>query len=380
MMFARECARPRLIALVVVLFVSGMATSGALAQDKKGHPTAVFNVIAEGASDELAGQITAVLKREAAANLEYQLVQQEDIALLESLLLVGCEEPTPACMSTLGATLSADRLIYARLVARGELYDIEVNVFDVPSKVIKKRWNKRFTANADAVGFFVKEMEVFIGGKVPVTPARLRVSANVDNAAVLIDGKRAGRTPYVNESLNPGKHTVVVEKEGHEPWSREIHAQSSAEMSLVAELIPKAGAAVGEGNQVIIRENGGDDGNPPTFSADETLRLSTVGWISVGLGTAAIINGTVFGILTSQTQSDFDNTPYEQEAVDLADTGETQALVANISFAAGAAALVTGVILIIADDHKTPKGSTTGATFGIAPTNDGAALQFELTY
>lgn len=333
----------RLISVGFWAVISSLALADvASAQQPPGQPTAVFDVIAEGADDQLASQITAVLKREASENPRYELVQQEQIALLETLLMFDCEEPSPECMSRVGEGLNAKRLIYGRLVAKGDLYDIEVNVFDVPLQRVSKRWNKRFTANTDAIGFFVREMDVFLGGKARAAKSRLRVSANIDNASVLVDGKRVGRTPFVSQSLASGDHEIIVQREGHRPWTHTVTVKDGAEVVLRANLEPigppRGAPSPGGGERPDVDSDG--------------MRLATYGWVSVGLGTASILTGAVFAVLMEQTKTDFDDTPYRDEAVDLAQKGDNQATAANVFFGAGAVGILVGTIVILADSHE----------------------------
>jgi len=315
---------------------------------------AVFDVVSEGADPKLAKQITQVIKSETRNNPHYKLVKQEDIALLDSLLLVGCEEPSPDCMAMLADTLKAQRLVYGRLVAVSELYDIEVNVYDLKLNKVVKRWNKRFTANTDAIGFFVKEMEEFLGDRVRAKPTRLRITANVADAYVSLDGQRVGRTPYINEELSPGKHAISVNREGFTVWNYEATAEPGAELILQAVLAKEGGGAVALVTPPIDRANGrpietppGGDG--PVHPSPSHGDLTTFGWVGIGVGAALVAAGGVFGVLSLGTMSDFDNTQIQRDAHDLRDQGETQATTANVLFALGAVSGVTGLVMIIAD-------------------------------
>lgn len=349
---------------------------------------AVFDVVSEGADAKLARQITQVMKTETRNNPHYKLVKQEDIALLDSLLLVGCEEPNPECMGMLADTLKAQRLVYGRLVAVSDLYDIEVNVYDLKLNKVVKRWNKRFTANADAIGFFVKEMEEFLGERVRARPTRLRVTANVADAYVVLDGQRVGRTPYIDEALQPGKHKIVVTREGFSPWEHEAEVEAGAELILRASLSREGGEPVvvtppnggGQGNVGPVGPPLADDGPPkPTPSSGS---LATFGWVGVGVGAALVAAGGVFGALSLSTRSDFDATQIQREAHDLRDQGKTQATTANILFALGAVSGATGLVLIVVDsgDEKAPATApapTTAVSVGPVGAFEGVGVQVQ---
>ena len=73
-------------------------------------------------------------------------------------------------------------------------------------------WEKRVTIQAD------KQLEL--------TPdlaksARLTITSTPPGAAVFIDGRRFGATPYTTE-LVAGKHTIIVEKPGFQRHTVEL--------------------------------------------------------------------------------------------------------------------------------------------------------------
>ena len=54
--------------------------------------------------------------------------------------------------------------------------------------------------------------------------ATLKVQSQVPNAEVFLDGSSLGRAPVDRNDLDPGKHYVVVHKDGFTDFKREIDA------------------------------------------------------------------------------------------------------------------------------------------------------------
>ena len=64
----------------------------------------------------------------------------------------------------------------------------------------------------------------------------LSVSANVDGAAVLVDGKKVGETPLSDAAVSPGQHRISIEKEGYEPYQKRVRVDSGRAVSLFVDL------------------------------------------------------------------------------------------------------------------------------------------------
>jgi hypothetical protein len=83
---------------------------------------------------------------------------------------------------------------------------------------------------------------------VPVKSTRrsktlLTVNANVLDAKVYVDGAYVGSTDLVDKEVSHGRHRVRVEKEGYQPYTRELTFRPGREKSLQAILDLKAPAA-----------------------------------------------------------------------------------------------------------------------------------------
>jgi formylglycine-generating enzyme required for sulfatase activity len=70
----------------------------------------------------------------------------------------------------------------------------------------------------------------------PSRRTTLSVSANVDGAAVLVDGKSVGETPLMDAAVSPGRHRISIEKDGYEPYRKRVRIDRGRAVSLYVDL------------------------------------------------------------------------------------------------------------------------------------------------
>jgi PEGA domain len=66
--------------------------------------------------------------------------------------------------------------------------------------------------------------------------AHLRVVTPIPDAEVFVDGASMGKAPLDRSDLAPGKHFVVVRKQGYAEWKREVDLDTTSAVTLSAEL------------------------------------------------------------------------------------------------------------------------------------------------
>ena len=233
--------------------------------------------------------------------------------------------------------------------------------------------------------------------------ALLEVQANVEGASVLLDGRSVGTTPLPPMSLE-GKDTVEVRvmKAGYEPWARVVTVRQGEPVRLTAELVTVAAPRVEQGPVAV--EPG------PTYEEPSSggSTLITLGWVSTGVGIAALGTGVAFHMLAVGSQNDANslgNTPPEDfqvpDGVDqtkeefyynqiyvpeynaLVDDASSSQNLAIILDIAGGAVTATGVVLLVlgytADDAPSTGEADTSPTFqltgvGTSPVPGGAVF------
>ena len=187
-----------------------------------------------------------------------------------------------------------------------------------------------------------------------------KVSATVDGASVpsaLLDsGRPTDPGPHEVKAAAPGFKTATA--------SVELAAGSEARVSLVLELEPNAGASpeTGPGAQ----PTGTSAGAAVTTTAPSTSPNRVPAFIAFGVGGAALIVGSVSGIMALGTKSSLDNAcaskicpPSSQSDIDAL---STRATVSTIGFVAGVGLVALGAVLF-----ATARGGEARAAADAAP-------------
>lgn len=195
-------------------------------------------------------------------------------------------------------------------------------------------------------------------------PAIVHISSAPVGAQIVVDGRDTGQVTPADVSIPNGEHTVELRLAGHAPVTQTFTAQAATrmriELNLQADAADPLGTEGGDG-QVADPEPDptGDDGGSDDPSAGV--------WVLAGIGAATLIAGTVFGFLALSEQSNFDSQPSE----DVADRGETFALVADISFGVAGASVIAAIILYVVE--RASADSDSAAIVAPYVTADGGA-------
>jgi len=285
----------------------------------------------EGTPDTVAAEMTDALRQRVAATKGYQLLQGKD--LVEVKLVFACPDAAPACMSTAGKSLGADKLIFGNVKRVGNDYQLTLKLLDVSRAVVES-----FTAetvpkkHADASGLrslatgWLAKLSGKGGGSI-------QVRANFPGAAVSLDGTQVGTTsatPVVISDVAPGRHEVTVEKSGYTTTKQEftLAAGQSLPLSLslspVSVEVPKPeGGKVSEGG-VGLREPTGDGEGPS---------LTRTGFWVAAIGTAASASlALYFGLQVRHINSELDayrRFPCPNNSAQLCDTHNNPATSLN---------------------------------------------------
>lgn len=167
------------------------------------------------------------------------------------------------------------------------------------------------------------------------TPAVLVVVSDPSGADISIDGKQTYKTTPAEIELAPGEHKVELSTNDGRKESEAVFARFGKRHELQIEFSPEEPAEPLAGDSLA------------SGTTDEVLEESSEGssiapWIVMGVGAAALAAGTVLGVLALHEEASFNERPNEGSA----DTGERLALFADVSFGVGAAAVVTGFVLL----------------------------------
>ncbi len=130
---------------------------------------------------------------------------------------------------------------------------------------------------------------------------------------------------------------------------------------------------VDEGGETGSQGGGTTTTPPPPPPPPPESNQALVGWIVAGTGAGVAIVGGVFGLLASQTHADFEEAN-AADRPDLRETGESQALIADIGMGVGAAAIITGLVLVFTAPDAPETTEATGVHIGPSATGFGLSI------
>jgi hypothetical protein len=85
---------------------------------------------------------------------------------------------------------------------------------------------------------------------------------------------------------------------------------------------------------------------PPPKPPPKEPKNPLPAYITLGVGAAGAVVGTIFGIQALSAKSDFDKNPTNENA----DRAERDALIADMGFAVAITLGITGIVLLVSDD------------------------------
>ena len=174
----------------------------------------------------------------------------------------------------------------------------------------------------------VKELTVLLDGKT-LTTAAAGTRVPIDPGEHLLDARATGRTSWtghVKIEAGPGEQTVVVPMLADET--------SAADLQRGPPAPPGVSSA------------GGEEPSPRDGSTQRAA-----GWITLGIGVAAVGAGTFFGLRTLSDKSTVDEhcagSHCDDAGLRANDAAKDSATLSTIAFIVGGAVLATGIVLLV---------------------------------
>lgn len=193
----------------------------------------------------------------------------------------------------------------------------------------------------------------------------LRLIGASAGVPVTIDGKAAGETPMPGPwTLPAGTHTVELRPAGGQPIVREVQVAAGQEAQVVVGAV-RAPTPTPEDPEV-----------PPAVeaaTAGPPFSLATAGYITAGVGVAALGAGVALGLAADSAADDAfavtppDGTRAEQQA--LIDDADAMAFWSNVAYGTGGVLLLGGAAMALLASDGLLSGSAS-----VLPTGNGAVV------
>lgn len=249
---------------------------------------------AGGAPGELAQRCsTALLTHLKEAG--YARVQGK--SMVEVKLVFGCVDESADCLSKVGTSLQADKLLWGELTKKKRGYLLKLTLLDVATKKLTplSRNLRTRLLKRDPEGVVRK----LVASLLPMQMGTIKLTSSITGAEVLLDGRPMGsiNDQGLDMQVRVGSHTLQLRREGYRTWVKRVSVQQGQALALRAalELIDK-----GPGVTPVVP--------PPVVKKTRSKRT---GWkvafyvalgATVGFGTGLTISGLRF--LDLQNQKD----------------------------------------------------------------------------
>jgi len=189
-----------------------------------------------------------------------------------------------------------------------------------------------------------------------------------DNMQIVFDGRPFGVAPVTIANIPKGDYVVEGTLPDGRQISRPVTVDDTPEATIDLGTFLAADAAAAQTAQAA------DNAHP---------RLRRASKILLGVGAGALVVGLVFGALELRTHGQYESAPADQATLDsLARTGQREAIIANVSFAACGATLLaaglTALPIFLGSEHpaSAPPPVAVTATASASSAMAGISMRF----
>jgi hypothetical protein len=298
-------------------------------------------------------------------------VQPSTLKLDELMFAVGCKKASVACLQQIGQTVKASALIVGQARKAGDAVELSIRWFDVKTGVDQGNAVRLLPLEAAARARIVYAVVRELLGITTLAPTSqeatgsLSVSASIPYVEVVLDGQPRGAVPLELRGLRIGSYTVLARRDGYLTWQGKAEIKAGGVTRIEVEMMPAPESAT------------------PGFF--EAIRTRT--WVIAGAGLLCVAVGGAFAAHLKAQQNHMDESKgitldEIRQMQDYKESGERDAIAANVLFGVGGAAVIAAGVLSYFDYRRTRKGaaeragSSRGARLQLGARSVGLGLSF----
>jgi len=312
---------PGLLALGVLMSVT-IAVEAARAQTATPQDPAsivVFKLEGDAADEQFREALTGAMRQQVESSDRYQLVNDEPVVLSDVVVVLGCDSPSTTCLGKAADHFGADYLIFGKFEDAGGRTRVSVRLFDPGrgryvrsfGRVMEIKTSPPYESFRDEVDGLLKTDRKRERDEV----TSLKVTANVQDAKVRLNGQLVGETPMERRGVSPGEYRVEVTRSGYQTWTTVIQLDEETNVDLKASLeeTPESStsatatapdAAAGRRDPGSTTNPGGASGSAPPPSARKAEAARWGPWVAIGMGAASFIGSGIEALRMRDLQRD----------------------------------------------------------------------------
>ena len=196
--------------------------------------------------------------------------------------------------------------------------------------------------------------------------AKVNLSSVPTGAGITVDGAVTDTVTPSTIELTPGEHTIVLNAEGFEPLEKLLTLAKGEKKQLAIDF-DKEGKPTAGGEPALVDPFADEGGAVPAEGGEienESEGPPAAFWIAAAVAGVGLVSGTVFGTMALGDEDDFNQkkksvSANQGDLQDIKDSGERNAIIADVSFGVAAAAAVVGVIILLTHKHGEKAGEDT---------------------
>ena len=333
----------------LVLVALLCAAAPAFAASDSRVKIAVLDLQARGVDAALVSSAGTLIASELNKLEVFKVISREDIRNMLSFEKdkqnLGCEADQ-ACLAEIGGALGVEYIIAGSLAKIGDTLVLALALNNTRTATVENRVSENVSGKGDAlIGAISRNAKVLVSKILKGREGYLVLQAAETGAVVKIDGQIRGTTPVKGRmTLTWGPHLLEVEKAGFVSYSEDISIPNKQVLAKNIALVPS--------NDFIDAYEG------------KAKKMRTAAWITSGLAVAGVGAAIFFNQKSASTETSFAaaRTTYLQTQAQsdydkmksLANTGNSQVLLARVGLGVGVAALAAATYFWVAGDdpHK----------------------------
>jgi len=274
-------------------------------------------------------------------------VQPATLKLDDLMFAVGCKQASVACLQQIGQTVKATALIVGQARKVGDAVELSLRWFDVKTGIDQGNTVRLLPLEKGArTKILYSAVRELLGVKTPPPTSQeatggLSVSASIPYVEIVIDGQPRGAVPLELRGLRVGNYTILARRDGYLNWQGKVEIKPDGIARLEIEMVPAPLTGA----------------RPGYF---EAIRTRT--WVIAGAGLLAVAVGGAFAAHLKAQQNHMDETKGVtldeiRQMQDYKETGERDAIVANVLFGVGGAAVLAAGVLSYLDYRRTRRAA-----------------------